>query len=199
VSQEKAAQANEEQLQEGIEAGSIEVIAAPPAEAVQGPSEKELREFLAEAQQKAEAHWNDLLRVRAELDNVRKRAARDVENAHKYALERFVTEFLPVKDSLELGLSAAQQTADIASLHQGVELTLKMFSDALSKCGVQTVEPAGEKFNPELHQAMTMEESREAEPGTVLTVVQKGYLLNDRLIRPALVIVAKAASDTAGP
>ena len=202
MSQKEAFQAAEEHTEENTQVPAQEDITPPAAEAgaetgekMVGPSVAELTERLAEAQQKAETHLNDLLRARAELDNVRKRAARDVESAHKYALERFVSELLPVKDSLELGLAAAEQAVDIASLREGVELTLKMFAAALDKCCVQAVEPVGEKFNPELHQAMTMEESREAEPGTVLTVVQKGYLLNDRLVRPALVIVAKAPSE----
>jgi molecular chaperone GrpE len=176
-------------------AAEIGEEALPPEEQAEGPSIEEMKGRLAEAGRMAEAHRNELLRARAELDNVRKRAARDVENAHRYSLERFVNEILPVKDSLELGMAAATQSADIASLREGVELTLKLFVAALSKCGVQAVEPVGEKFNPEFHQAMTMRESGEAEPGTVLTVVQKGYLLNDRLVRPALVIVAQAPSE----
>jgi molecular chaperone GrpE len=184
------------------EAGSGEIVAPaiaesePAAEApVSGPSIQELTESLEQARCKIEEYWNDLLRARAELDNVRKRAARDVANAHKYALERFITELLPVKDSLELGLAAAVQSTDVKSLREGIELTLKILSAALAKIGVEAIEPSAEKFNPELHQAMTMQESKEAEPGTVLSVVQKGYLLNDRLIRPAMVIVAKQPSE----
>lgn len=191
----------ETQTGQGPEA---EVVAAPAeaegeaAEqaAVSGPVIEELREALEQAKQKAEAHWNDLLRARAELDNTRKRAERDMANAHKYAIERFITELLPVKDSLELGLAATDQPANVESLREGIELTLKMFCAVLEKNGVAVIEPRGERFNPELHQAMTLQESREAEPGTVLTVVQKGYLLNDRLIRPAMVVVAKEPSNT---
>ena len=116
--------------------------------------------------------------------------ARCVENAHKYGQDRFITGMLPVKDSMDLGVSAAQNATDIATLREGMELTLKAFSQALEKLGVKEVNPEGEKFNPDLHQAISMQES-EAEPNTVLTVVQKGYQLHDRLIRPALVIVAK--------
>jgi molecular chaperone GrpE len=197
VSQNEASQAVEESMEPAAAIASEEV--QPPEEKTEEPSIEELTRRLAEAERKAEGHRNELLRARAELDNVRKRAARDVESAHKYSLERFVNELLPVKDSLELGMAAATQSADIASLREGVELTLKMFAAALGKCGVQAVEPVGERFNPEFHQAMTMQESGEAEPGTVLTVVQKGYLLNDRLVRPALVIVAKAPPEATDP
>lgn len=150
-----------------------------------------LRELLEEANRKAEDNWEQVLRAKAEIENQRKRASRDVENAHKYALERFINEFLPVKDSMELGFVAADQSADVDSLKEGMALTLKMFESALEKCSIQEVNPVGEKFDPELHQAMTMAEDPDAKPGTVITVVQKGYLLNDRLIRPAMVVVAK--------
>ena len=154
------------------------------------PSVEELTQSLEEWQAKADGYLNELLRTRAEAENVRKRAQRDVENAHKYGQERLVGEMLPVKDSMELGLSAAQTAADADSIREGLELTLKMFNAALEKIGVKEVNPVGEKFNPELHQAMSMQEA-DAEPGSVLTVVQKGYQLNDRLVRPAMVIVAK--------
>ncbi len=154
-----------------------------------------LREALAEAQQKAEDHWNEMMRVRAEMDNLRKRSARDVENAHKYGLEKLINELLPIKDSLVLGIQAAETATEIQSLREGMELTFKMFQSALEKLGVSEVDPSGEKFNPELHQAMSMVESDEAEPGTVLNVMQKGYTLNDRLLRPAMVIVAKKKTE----
>ena len=146
-------------------------------------------------QGKADQHFNDLLRARADLENGRKRAQRDIEHAHKYGLEKLVTEFLPVKDSVELGLSAAEDAQDVASLREGMELTLKMLTDAMAKLGLQEVSPEGERFDPNFHQAMTTQPSPEAEPGTVLNVVQKGYVLNERLIRPALVIVAAEKED----
>ena len=155
------------------------------------PSVEELTQSLEEWQAKADGYLNELLRTRAEAENVRKRAQRDVENAHKYGQDRLVGEMLPVKDSMELGLTAAQTAGEAASIREGLELTLKMFNAALEKFGVKEVNPVGEKFNPELHQAMSMQEA-DAEPGSVLTVVQKGYQLNDRLVRPAMVIVAKA-------
>ncbi len=147
---------------------------------------------LAEARDEAALHLDDFLRVRAELENLHKRAARDVENAHRYGLERFMAELLPVKDSVELGLSAADGAeADAGKLREGLELTLKLFDAASEKFGLQEVNPEGQSFDPEYHQAMSMQEVAGVAPGTVITVVQKGYLLNGRLLRPAMVIVAK--------
>jgi molecular chaperone GrpE len=131
------------------------------------------------------------LRAQAELDNMRKRTARDIENAHKYSLERFVTDLLPVIDSMELGLSASENASDIASLKEGLDLTFKMFASSLEKFGVKVINPVGEKFNPELHQAVSMQEAEGIDSGNVITVMQKGYELNGRLVRPAMVIVAK--------
>lgn len=157
----------------------------------------ELEARLAEAQGKAAEHWELVLRSKAELENVQRRAARDLENAHKYALERFALELLPVKDSLELGLNAVAEGEgegeQITRLREGTELTLKMLAAAMEKFGIQEVDPLDEPFNPELHHAMTLQESREKAPNTVLGVMQKGYLLNERVIRPAMVIVSKAA------
>ena len=131
------------------------------------------------------------VRATAELDNIRKRTSRDIENAHKYALERFVNELLPVVDSMELGINASQSAEDIESLREGMDLTLKMLFDCMSKFGVKTIDPAGEKFDPEWHEAVSMQELEGSEPGRVVTVIQKGYELNGRLVRPAMVVVAK--------
>ena len=155
------------------------------------PSLEELARALEEALCEAQAHRDMSLRARAELDNARKRAERDVANAHRYGLERFVNEFLPVRDSLELGVSAAGDDADVARVREGMELTLKLMAAAFEKLGIEVVDPAGQPFDPDLHQAMSMQEEEGAESGTVLTVVQKGYRLNERLVRPALVVVAK--------
>lgn len=151
-----------------------------------------IEDELAEARREARQNMDRALRAHAELENVRKRLERDLQNAHKFALERFVSELLPVKDSLELGLAASsEEGTSAAGIVEGVELTLRMLDQAMEKFGVKTVDPDGEPFDPEFHQAMTMQENDTAEPGTVLTVVQKGYLLNERLVRPAMVIVAK--------
>lgn len=156
----------------------------------------ELKAALAEAQQKAAQNWDGYVRAVAELDNLRKRSQRDVENAHRYALERIVQELLPVKDSLEAGIATTDNA--INSLREGLELTLKMLTTVLERFGVNEVNPAkGAVFNPELHEAMTMQPSTEAPPGSVLLTVQKGYQLHDRLLRPARVIVAKTPDSAA--
>ena len=127
----------------------------------------------------------------AELDNIRKRTSRDIENAHKYALERFVNELLPVVDSMELGINASQSAEDIESLREGMDLTLKKLFDCLGKFGINAIDPAGDKFDPEWHQAVSMQELEGSDSGQVITVMQKGYELNGRLVRPAMVVVAK--------
>ncbi len=132
------------------------------------------------------------VRAQAELDNVRKRTTRDVENAHKYALDKFINELLPVLDSMELGIVASVEGEDVSSLREGLELTLKMFCSSLEKSGVHPVNPQkGDKFNPDQHEAVTMQEVEDVESGAVTTTLQKGYELNGRLIRPAKVFVAK--------
>ncbi len=154
---------------------------------------EDLTRLLEDARSKADEHWDQLLRARAELDNLKRRNERDLENAHKYALDNFVRELLQVWDSLELGHSAAQdEGADVEKLREGTELTLKLFSGVMAKFGVEPVEPQeGEAFNPDFHQAMSMQERADVDPNSVVTVVQKGYKLNERLVRPALVIVSK--------
>ena len=131
------------------------------------------------------------IRATAELDNIRKRTSRDIENAHKYALERFVNELLPVVDSMELGINASQSAEDIESLREGMDLTLKKLFDCLGKFGINAIDPAGDKFDPEWHQAVSMQELEGSDSGQVITVMQKGYELNGRLVRPAMVVVAK--------
>jgi len=155
-------------------------------------TQDELGQLLQQAETKAQENWDKLLRVQAEMENVRRRAERDVENAHKYALEKFAAELLPVKDSLELGAAAAQQEdADLAKLREGTELTLKLLDDALGKFGINVVDPLEQPFNPEFHQAMSMIEAPDKQPNSVVAVMQKGYTLNERLLRPAMVVVAK--------
>jgi molecular chaperone GrpE len=149
----------------------------------------QLVEQLAAAEKKAEEHWELLLRTRADMENLRKRTEKDLENAHKYGIEKFVSEMLPVKDSMELGIAA--QDATVESLHEGMQLTMNMFDTAFQKLGVVEINPQNEAFDPELHQAMTMQESDEVEPNTVIMVMQKGYSLNGRLVRPAMVVVSK--------
>lgn len=154
----------------------------------------ELLLSLQDAQAKADDYWNQLLRARAEMSNLQRRAERELENAHKYGLEKFATELLPVIDGLEMGLSAAADAdrVDPVKLREGMELTLKILAASLEKFGVRALNPAGERFNPAQHQAMAVQPAPGAEPNTVLAVYQKGYLLNDRLIRPAMVVVSAA-------
>ena len=131
------------------------------------------------------------IRAQAEMDNLRKRTAREVENAHKYALERFLKEVLPVVDSMELGISAADNAEDINGLKEGMNLTLKMFIGILDKFGVEVIDPKGEKFDPQRHEAVSMHALEGHDSGTVIEVMQKGYSLNGRLVRPAMVVVAQ--------
>jgi len=153
---------------------------------------------LQEAETRAQDNWDKAVRAQAELENVRRRAERDLENAHKYALEKFFLELLPVKDSMEMGLEAAKgENADLARLVEGTELTHKMLEDLMIKFGICDIHPLDEPFNPELHQAMSLLESPDKEPNTVVAVMQKGYTLNDRLIRPAMVVVSRQAEKSA--
>ncbi len=193
MSEEKQPQAGGGQDAAADDSTKAQQPAAAGEQGAQGEqSHEELLLTLQDAQAKADEYWNQLLRVKAELENFQRRAERDLENAHKFALENFVRELLPVIDSLELGLAAAREEgADLAKVVEGIDLTLKMLQGAVEKFGVQAVNPAGEKFDPERHQAMTTQPSEEVAPNTVLDVYQKGYLLNDRLIRPAMVVVSQ--------
>lgn len=158
--------------------------------AQEGGAEKipSLPEMLKRAELQAQEHYDAWLRAKAECDNIRKRAQADIANAHKYALESFAAELLPVRDSLEAALTADKATVE--ALRQGVELTLKQLDSALDRFAIKEVNPIGDRFDPHKHQAMTTVESDKA-PNTVVHVLQKGYLLNDRVLRPALVTVAK--------
>jgi molecular chaperone GrpE len=131
------------------------------------------------------------LRATAEMDNLRKRTSRDIENAHKYALDRFIKDLLPVVDSMEIGLLSADTAEDVASLKEGMDLTLKILIDSLTKSGVEVISPEGDKFDPEMHEAVSMTEVDGTESGMVVAVMQKGYSLNGRLVRPAMVVVSK--------
>lgn len=150
-----------------------------------------LQKLLEKEKEQSAANKDIALRAQAEMDNLRKRTSRDIENAHKYALEKFVNELLPIMDSLELGMSAAESAENIDDLREGMNLTIKMFNSAMEKFNVKVLEPQGEKFNPEQHEAVSMQEIEGTESGTVITVMQKGYELNGRLVRPAMVVVAK--------
>jgi molecular chaperone GrpE len=154
------------------------------------PDAAELVKKLAECEAKVQENWDTALRARAALDNLEKRSVRDLENAHKYSLEKFAKSLLPVVDSLERGLEAAGiDTAN--ALHEGVALTLKMLLDTLHKFQIEPIDPVNQVFDPALHEALTAQPSETVPAQTVLAVVQKGYSLHGRLLRPAQVIVSK--------
>ena len=147
---------------------------------------------IADLERKVADREDALLRLKAESDNARKRAQRDVENAHKFALERFVNELLPVRDSMLLGIAACEsEGASLESVKEGIELTDKSLVSALERFGVAVIDPEGEAFNPELHQAVSMQPAEGVGSGQVVMVIQKGYTLNERLVRPAMVIVSQ--------
>lgn len=151
---------------------------------------------LEAAEAKAKEHWEAYLRASAELENVRRRAERDVANAHKFGLEKFASELLGVRDSLELGLASSRaESATVETVREGMELTLKQLSTVMDKFGIKQVDPTGLPFNPEQHEAVAMVEA-DADPNTVVNVMQRGYLLNDRLLRAAMVTVARPQPKT---
>lgn len=157
---------------------------------------EELIARIKQAQVKADENWDIALRTKAEMENVRRRTEKEVSNARKFGIEKMVNEILPVKDSMELGLKAAVdmdiEDEAVHKIREGMELTLKMMNGALAKIGITEVAPQeGEAFNAEYHQAMSMQEIPGKESNTIIAVMQKGYLLNDRLVRPAMVMVAK--------
>jgi len=168
-------------------AGAADLSPSPPPEA---PS------ALAAAEAKAGENWNSYLRAVAELENYRKRTERELENARKYAVERFAQELVGVGDSLEAGIVAAAANPGPALL-EGAKATLKQLQRAFDKAGIKLIDPVGQPFDPAWHEAMVAQESRESAPNTVLTVIQKGYSLNGRLLRPARVIVSKAPAGDA--
>ncbi len=165
-----------------------------PAEAPAGTELEKLRAELEAAKAEAGANLDKFLRAKAEADNVRKRTEAEIANIRKYAVESFAAELLAVHDSLDLArsVSLVDAAAAVEKMHEGLELTLKLMDGVLAKFGVVQLDPRGERFDPERHQALSMVESADVAPNHIVTVVQKGYLLRDRLLRPAMVIVAKA-------
>ena len=164
---------------------------SPEQAAAAIPELESLREELAVTRALVEQLKDEKLRVFAELDNIRKRAQRDVEQAHRYALEKFAAELLPVKDSLDLGVENAGK-ADAAALAEGQAATQRLLAKAMEKAGIVDLNPVGEPFDANLHEAMAAQPSETAEPNSVLAVIQRGYTLNGRLLRAARVIVARA-------
>jgi molecular chaperone GrpE len=149
-----------------------------------------LERQLEEAQAKSAENWDLFVRARAEMDNLRRRNSIDLENAHKYGIEKFVTELLPVLDSMAMGLAVEDASAE--SLREGMKLTMNMLEKMMEKLGIEEIDPLNQPFDANKHQAMTTQPSADVEPNTVIAVMQKGYSLNERLIRPAMVMVSKA-------
>jgi molecular chaperone GrpE len=170
--------------EEQVEAAEA-AIAPEDAELTLEEEVERLEADLAEAKDAA-------LRAQADAANVQRRAEQEIDKARKFALDRFVGELLPVVDNMERALSAAADSGADATITEGLELTLKSFMDALTKAGVEVVDPQGEPFDPQLAQAMSMVPNPDVEPNTVIAVMQKGYTLNGRLVRPAMVMVSKA-------
>lgn len=155
---------------------------------------EELKQALAEAEQKASDNWDKAVRAQAEMENLKKRLQKDIEDAHKFALAGFAKELLPVLDSLRLGLQAATgDSEEVQKFRVGSELTIKQFESALAKFNIVEIDPIGQPFNAEFHQAMAMQVADDVVDNTVVNVFQKGYMLNGRLLRPAMVVVARAA------
>lgn len=153
----------------------------------------ELEQALANAEAKVAEQQDSVLRAKAEMENARRRADTEVDKARKFALERFAGELLPVVDNLERAIQVADaENEAIKPMLEGVELTLKSFNSTIEKFGMKVIDPQGETFNPEQHQAMSMQENAELAPNTVMAVMQKGYELNGRLLRPAMVMVSRA-------
>lgn len=156
------------------------------------PEDDDLQTQLEEAQQSAKNNWDKVLRAQAEMENLKRRNAKDLENAHKFALDGFVKALLEVKDSLSMGLKTAhEENATIESVIEGLEMTDKVFLSTMEKFGVESINPENEPFNPELHEAVTMLPMPDKKSNSVLEVVQIGFTLNGRLVRPAMVIVVQ--------
>jgi molecular chaperone GrpE len=166
-----------------------------PETAVQLVEMERLKIELAASEERAKNHWEQYLRALADVDNVRKRAAKDLENSRQYAIEKFAQDLIGVKDSLDLAVAnstgANAAKADVASLVEGQNATLRLLAKAFEKAQIEEINPEGQPFNPELHEAM-MAQPSEAAPNTVLAVIQRGYQLNGRLLRPARVVVSAA-------
>ncbi|BBG59453.1 Heat shock protein B25.3 [Providencia rustigianii] len=184
---------HDEQTSEQTETQKVE---AEQEVDTQQAEEQALAARIAELEQQLEASQKTereaMLRAHAEIENVRRRTEQDIEKAHKFALEKFSNELLPIIDNLERAIDAADhENEESKAMLEGLNLTLKMFLDAVGKFGIEVVDAANVPFNPEVHQAMTMIESPDHQAGQVINVMQKGYTLNNRLLRPAMVIVSK--------
>jgi molecular chaperone GrpE len=181
----------EEVFEQAAEAEAIQAAVDESAELAPG---EDLAGLLEDARSKVDEYQEQLVRLQAEMDNLRKRTVREIDHARKFALEGFARELLNVADSMQLGLQAAGEDAELTTLREGVELTLKQLMDVFARFEVREIEAEGQRFDPDQHEALSMVPSPEHEPNTVMMVVQKGYLLNERLLRPARVVVSAANS-----
>ena len=164
----------------------------PGAETGVEDAEESIEQQLDRAQATIKDYWDQIMRLKAEIENNQKRNARDIEHAHKYVLRNFAESLLPIVDSMEMGQKMAEaDNANLETIVEGTQLTMDMFIQVLESHGLQQIDPVGEKFDPEQHQAISMVDAEDAESNTVVSVMQKGFLLNDRLVRPAMVVVAK--------
>ena len=155
-------------------------------------ADESIEQQLEKAHVTIKEYWDQIIRLKADMENNRKRAGRDIENAHKYALRNFAESLLPIVDSMEMGQQAAEaHNASLSSIVEGTQMTMSMFVQVLEKHGLKQIDPLGEPFDPEQHQAISMVEDKKAKPNSVIKVMQKGFLLNERLVRPAMVVVAK--------
>jgi molecular chaperone GrpE len=177
-----------EPLNEHGTAGPDDKTTVLPETAVALVEMERLQQALAASEERAKNHWEQYLRALADVENVRKRAAKDLESTRQYAVEKFAQDLIAVKDSLEMGIANASKT-DVASLIEGQNATLRQLAKAFEKAQIEEINPEGAAFNPELHEAM-MTQPSDSPPNTVLNVVQRGYQLNGRLLRPARVIVS---------
>jgi molecular chaperone GrpE len=177
-----------EPLNEHGTAGPDDKTTVLPETAVALVEMERLQQALAASEERAKNHWEQYLRALADVENVRKRAAKDLESTRQYAVEKFAQDLIAVKDSLEMGIANSAK-ADVASLVEGQNATLRQLAKAFEKAQIEEINPEGAAFNPELHEAM-MAQPSDAPPNTVLNVVQRGYQLNGRLLRPARVIVS---------
>jgi len=184
----------EEPLEEELtNAEQPEEVTAEEGDNPENGQDDSLEAQLEKAEAKATENWEQYLRAVAEMDNLRRRNTKDVENAHKFGTEKFVNELLPVVDGLGMGLAVEEASAE--SLREGMVLTMSMIEKMMEKLGIEEINPVNEKFDAKKHQAMSMQPSADVEPNTVIAVMQKGYSLNERLIRPAMVMVSKAPEE----
>lgn len=178
--QNEAVESNESVAQQSNEQASVE---------------QDVQALLVEAQAQAAQHFDSLLRLQADMENLRRRTEREIDNAKKFALERFINDLIPVLDSMEMGLQASNQAVNEQdTIRQGLEMTLKMFQDVMARFHVEALDPTGHPFNPQEHEAMTMQPSKDHEPNIVMFTVQKGYKLHGRVVRPARVVVSSVAA-----